>query len=70
MSSPLGEQEKLDRLFEKGYLRKSEIDQVLLDDIESERAAGLPVLAQFGRDVLAAASGRCALCCALRQLAL
>lgn len=34
-----GAQEKLDRLFEKGYLRKSEIDQVLLDDIESERLA-------------------------------
>jgi hypothetical protein len=27
---------KLDRLFDKGYLRKSEIDTVLLEDIESE----------------------------------
>lgn len=33
--SPL--QAKLDRLFDKGYLRKSEIDTVLLEDIESER---------------------------------
>lgn len=32
-------QSKLDRLFDKGYLRKSEVDQVLLDDIESERGA-------------------------------
>jgi hypothetical protein len=29
-------QPKLDRLFDKGYLRRSEIDTVLLDDIESE----------------------------------
>lgn len=36
---------KLDRLFDKGYLRKSEIDQVLLDDIEklSDEEAGCVV---------------------------
>jgi hypothetical protein len=32
-------QAKLDRLFDKGYLRRSEIDTVLLDDIESELGA-------------------------------
>lgn len=34
---PASQQDKLDRLFDRGYLRKSEIDQVLLDDIESEQ---------------------------------
>ena len=70
-SSPLlssaSHQVKLDRLFDKGYLRKSEIDTVLLEDIESERgplgwraAAGAAQAVQPWLWGAGAASGPCA----------